>query len=144
MTELIPYDPGSLPNKKAPSPGEEIFIHLGGLPPAKKRGASLRNPTHPRYASFVALRKAAREAMNGRAWYFGDIGIELTIYGPNDIGASELTVFLGGVMDTLDGSSGRCFTYLPIVYEDDFQVSDARTRSKVADEFKYELIIRFL
>jgi hypothetical protein len=82
--------------------------------------------------------------MKGRAWYFGDIGLELTIYGPKHIGASELTEFLGGVMDTLDGSSGRHFTYLPIVYEDDSQVSDARTRSRDLDEFKYDLKIRFL
>jgi len=47
-------------------------------------------------------------------------------------------------MDTLDGSSGVHFTYLPIVYEDDCQVSDGRTKFIRAESPRYELKVTFL
>ena len=144
MNRYLPYNPGNLPIKNSPFPGEEIFIELEGLPPCKKRGASLRNPKHPRYDAFVALRSAATKAMNGRAWYFGAVGIDLILYDNEEIDWWQQNDYLGGIMDTLDGSSGHHFTYLPIVYEDDCQVSDTRTEFILSDKPRYELRVRFL
>jgi hypothetical protein len=144
MSKYLPYDPGSLPTKKSLSPGEELHIQLDGLPPIKKQGMSLRNPKNPRYDAFVALREAATKAMNGRAWYFGPVALDLTIYDKNKLDSWGLNDYMGGIMDTLDGSSGIHFTYLPIVFEDDCQVSDGRARFIRADSPKYELKITFL
>ena len=120
MTDtVLPYDPGSLPTRPAPLPGEMLVLEVSGLPPHKDRSRSIRNPTHPRYQSFVDLRRAAAREMNGRAWFRGPVGLTLEIRSH----ASELEYsvidYVGGIMDTLDGSHGRMFTYLPIVYEDD-------------------------
>jgi len=76
---ILPYDPGVLPSLPAPSAGERIAFRVDGLPPYKDVSQSIRNVTHPRYASFVALRNAAIASMNGRAWYFGPIKLDLTL-----------------------------------------------------------------
>jgi len=144
MNKFLTYDPGALPTREAPVPGEEIFVQLAGLPPAKKRGASLRNPTHPRYEAFVALRNAAARAMEGRGWYFGPIGLNLVVYDDVSIDWFGLNEYLGGVMDSLDGSSGQRFTYLPVVYEDDCQVTDTRVAFKTAKKPSYDLTVTFL
>jgi len=60
--------------------------------------------------------------MAGRAWSFGPIEQRVTLSGPRDLSRWTLVDYMGGIMDTLDGSSGRTFTYLPIVFEDDCQV----------------------
>lgn len=67
----LPYDPGVIPSKSAPSPGDTITIEAEGLPPYKDISRSIRNITHPRYDAFVALRKAATVAMNGRGLLHG-------------------------------------------------------------------------
>ncbi len=46
----------------------------------------------------------------------------MTLFGPSGGDYSSSSEYLGGVLDTLDGSSGVTFTYLPIVFEDDSQV----------------------
>jgi hypothetical protein len=50
------------------------------LPPIKKARISLRNPKNPRYDSFVKLREAASKAMKGRAWYFGAVSLDVSIF----------------------------------------------------------------
>ena len=47
-------------------------------------------------------------------------------------------------MDTLDGSSGFTFTYLPIVFEDDCQVSLGRSMWLPASFINYTVVIGFL
>jgi len=141
---ILLYNPGVLPSKPGPANGEELNLCIEGLPPIKKRGISLRNPSNPRYAAFVALRAAATEAMHGRAWYFGPIRLELVIYGTREMDRWKLIEYVGGIMDTLDRSSGRQFTYLPVAYEDDCQVCDASSRFEYADEPRYELKVQFL
>ena len=52
--------------------------------------------------------------------------------------------YVGGVMDTLDGSHGVEFTYLPIVYEDDCQVAAGMSRFVEDESIWYEVSIVFL
>jgi len=51
--------------------------------------------------------------------------------------------YLGGIMDTLDGSHGEPFTYLPICFQDDCQVISVRWEVADSQEPYYELIVRF-
>ena len=108
---FLPYDPGVLPAAPAPAKGERLVIEVAGLPPYKEIRRSIRNTTHPRYDSFVALRTAAAQAMAGRAWYFEAIGLDLTLYAPRLHDGCSVSDYLSGIMDTLDGSSGPTFTY---------------------------------
>lgn len=83
--------------------------------------------------------------MAGRCWYFGRIQLDLRIYGAYPPDGPCLNDYLGGVFDTLDGSSGSSFTYLPIVYEDDRQVFRSESSWIEHDgEHYYEVAVKFL
>lgn len=82
--------------------------------------------------------------MDGRAWYFGPVKLDLIIRSPQKMKYWEIIEYVGGIMDTLDGSSGVHFTYLPIVYEDDCQVAIGDSRHELADQESYEIEITFL
>lgn len=140
---LLPYDPGLLPTKPAPSKGESLLLEIPGLPPIKTISQSIRNQRHPHFLSFQTLRKAATVAMAGRAWYFGAIAIDMTIFSPTRLERWGLNDYLGGIMDTLDGSSGQTFTYLPIVYQDDCQVCNATSKWIERPQRSYRLKILF-
>src|SRR6476620_599631 len=114
---VLPYDPGRLPRLPAPAAGEVLKIAVEGYPPYKDINQSIRNRNHPHHADFKALRNAAYTAMAGRAWTFGPVGLDLTVYAPGLPPRCSLLDYMGGVMDTLDGSSGYTFTFLPIMYE---------------------------
>lgn len=141
---ILPYNPGVLPTLPTPKKGEQLSVEVIGLPPYKEIRHSIRNVTHPRYDAFVALRKAATDAMAGRAWCFGAVGIDLTIYAPQLHEGYSVIDYVAGVMDTLGGSCGSTFTYLPIVYQDDCQVARTNSRFEQADEERYCLVITFL
>ena len=143
MTGYLPYDPGILPTKKGPNPGDQITINVNGLPPQKKRWISLRNPKNPRYDAFVSLRNAATKAMNGRAWYFGPIGIDFIFYVKEYFTVDEYISYVGGIADTLCGGCGVHFTYLPIVYEDDCQICESNMKQIVSNSQGYSLLIKF-
>lgn len=81
--------------------------------------------------------------MRGRAWYFGAIGLELTIFAARRE-RYRLVDYLAGVMDSLDGSAGQSFTFLPIVFEDDCQVVDGKSTFKLARRHGYRLVVNFL
>jgi len=82
--------------------------------------------------------------MAGRCWYFGRIHLDLRIYGPLRPDGPHLNDYLGGVFDTLDGSSGLYFTYLPIVYEDDRQIFQSKSSwVEQGGENFYEVIVKF-
>lgn len=51
---------------------------------------------------------------------------------------------MGGIADTLDGSHGCEFTYLPIVYQDDCQVVESESKFIVSNETRYVLEVIFL
>ena len=80
--------------------------------------------------------------MGGRAWVFGPVAVSITLFGPSNGGAS-LVDYMGGVMDTLDGSSGLTFTYLPIVFEDDCQVvqSDVKMQDHPTSKYIVEVTV---
>jgi len=141
LSLLFP-DPGPLPKLPAPKAGQRVVIEVSGQPPYKDTRASIRNPKHRFYQRFVDLRRVAIASMAGRAWYSGPIGFELVLYAP----AMERTLgeFAGGIADTLDGSHGFSFTYLPIVYQDDCQIESMNLEHAFAKEPHYRLIIRFL
>jgi len=142
--QLQPYDPGQLPTREAPSPGECITIELDGLPPYKDTSRSIRNTTHPRYAAFTSLRAAASAAMAGRACYRGPVRLCVVLRAKKLHPRRTLLDYIAGVMDTLGGSHGPTFTYLPIVYEDDCQVSISDSRVISADRPSYRIDICFL
>ena len=143
MPPVLPYDPGTLPTRPAPKPGEYLQIEVEGLPPVKDRNRSIRNRTHPLHSRFLKLRSAAAAAMGGRAWVFGRVRIQLTVRSLENQEEYWLSDYLGGIMDTLDGSSGRSFTFLPIVYEDDCQVRGSDTWWEESSEPSYSLRILF-
>lgn len=143
MSNFLPYDPGLLPTRVAPAQGETLVIEIPGLPPIKTFSQSIRNQKHPQHPRFVTLREAATEAMAGRAWYLGPVGLDLTVFGPGCLDRWNLNDYVGGIMDTLDGSSGQTFTYLPIVFEDDCQVCRLKARWLERSETSYRVQVLF-
>jgi hypothetical protein len=141
---VLPYDPGPLPTLPAPAQGEVLELAVDGYPPFKDVKQSIRNRKHPCHADFKTLRNAAIKAMAGRAWYFGPVGLDLTLYAPSLPRNRNLLDYVGGVMDTLDGSSGCTFTFLPVVYEDDCQVALGNMQLIESKDVRYTLKITFL
>lgn len=144
MTFKLFPDPGKIPIFPPPEPGERLFLNLPDLPPKKERHRSCRNPKHPHYDRFVRLREASTEAMAGRQWFSGAVGLKLVINHPSHLHWEILNQYLGGIMDTLDGSHGAHFTYLPIAYQDDAQVAFTSKSYQIASESSYSLEISFL
>ena len=143
MSILLPYNPGLLPNKPAPKPGESILIEVAGLPPVKDIKLSIRNKKHKFHQRFTSLRNSATKAMDGRAWTFDEVDINLVIRSPEKPTIQGHSEFLGGIFDTLDGSSGFTFTYLPIVFEDNSQVSSCNLNWERSYESSYSVHIIF-
>jgi hypothetical protein len=140
MMKLFP-DPGVLPKYPEPKIGEKIIIEVAGEPPIKDYHFSIRNPKHRKYDSFLRLRKKAIKAMNGRKWSEGYIKMNFTFFSPKL--DRSLNDYAGGIADTLDGSHGPSFTYLPIVYQDDCQICMGEfqhIKSKIT-KYKIEIII---
>ena len=144
MNRFMPYDPGVLPSAPSPLGGETITFCVEGLPPYKDEHFSIRNNRHKIHSRFVVLRKVAINAMAGRAPYLGALRMDFVMYATELEKNRTLTDYMGGIMDTLDGSHGVEFTYLPIVYEDDCQVCDGETKFKQNSKTYYEITIRFL
>lgn len=140
----MPYDPGAIPSAPSPLGGEMILFQVEGLPPYKDEHFSMRNNRHKIHSRFVILRKAAISAMAGRAPYRGALIMDLVMNAPELEENKTLTDYMSGIMDTLDGSHGVEFTYLPIVYEDDCQVCSGKTEFKQNSKTHYEITIRFL
>jgi hypothetical protein len=82
--------------------------------------------------------------MSGRAWFRGPVGLVLEIGSRDSEFPYSLIEYVGGIMDTLDGSHGMTFTYLPIVYEDDCQITILGTNVVSATGTSYRLELRFL
>jgi len=80
--------------------------------------------------------------MNRRKWYDGPVRLVFTYYSVSL--KRTLIDYLGGIFDTLDGSHGLTFTYLPIVFQDDCQVCDAKSRFVQARETSYTVEVTFL
>jgi len=141
MVKLSP-DPGALPSLPSPREGETIRLTIDGEPPHKDVHFSIRNLKHRRYESFSKLRNAAIDAMKGRRWYDGPVQLDITLFAPTL--QKNLIDYMGGIMDTLDGSHGATYTYLPVAYQDDCQVVTGQTKFVKSKETKYQLTITFL
>jgi hypothetical protein len=135
-------DPGPLPNRAAPLASERIAFEVTGLPPDKDLHFSIRNPRHKRHQHFRDLRTAAIVAMSGRARYLGPIELNVVISAPSlDM---SLLDYMSGIMDTLDGSHGPSFTYLPIVYQDDCQIVSSKFGFRKSQNTSYHVEVVFL
>jgi hypothetical protein len=121
-----------------------VEFHLPGLPPYKDLRFSIRNPRHHHYKRFRDLRAKATYAMAGRAWSHGAVELEVEVHAPTLEGGRTMVDYIAGILDTLDGSHGTEFTYLPIAFNDDAQVSKTDARF-FAEEHEYYLVrLRFL
>jgi hypothetical protein len=74
--------------------------------------------------------------MASRRWWTGAVELDLMIHTNRDLDL-DLYLYLGGVYDTLDGSHGPSFTFLPILYQDDGQICNSRTCSHLASTNYY-------
>lgn len=81
--------------------------------------------------------------MAGRKWYDGPVGLALTYWAPDPPGVFDHQ-YIGGIMDTLGGSHGPTFIYLPIVYLDDCQVSEISARPRSGPTVRYEIEVQFM
>lgn len=144
MTHFLPYNPGIIPSRPSPHKGEILQITVSGLPPYKDRHFSLRNSRHKIHERFKELRYKAIKAMTGRAPYRGPVKLEVFMYAFNFEKGKALVDYVGGVMDTLDGSHGTEFTYLPIVYEDDCQIYSSSSQVIQSSDEHYEIKITFM
>jgi len=141
---LLPYYPGRLPNKPAPKPGESMHFTVPGLPPYKDRHFSIRNSRHRIHQRFLDLRLVAAKAMLGKAPYRGPIRLDFAMRAPTLEARRNLNDYLGGVMDSLGGSHGFSFTFLPIIYEDDCQIYSGYNRWIPARQPSYGIRVCFL
>jgi len=142
--ELLGYDPGRVPTRPSPNKGETITIAVKGLPPYKDQHFSIRNKRHKAHDRFRLLRKAAFSMMAGRACYPGPMKMEIDIHAPPDVLDKTLSDYLSGTADTLDGSAGPSFTFLPIVYQDDCQLAALSTQLIEDDTTRYTVRCTFL
>lgn len=82
--------------------------------------------------------------MAGRAWYSGPVELEIIVKAPDLPGDRTILAYGDGITDTIDGSHGPGFTYLPIVLEDDCQVVAFRILQWVrAPRERYSVTIWF-
>ena len=136
-------NPGPLPTKPPPASGQSVLMTVLGLPPYKDRHSSIRNVNSPQREAFLALRTAASEAMSGRRWYDGPIALDFVLRAPQ-LPPKKLTDYLSGIFDTLDGSHGPSFTYLPVLYNDDSQVCECKVGFEQATDVSYVVRCGFL
>jgi hypothetical protein len=137
-------DPGPLPTKTPPKRGEKIRFNVEGLPPFKDFRSSIRNPKHRHYDRFTKLRSGAIKAMRGRSWYNGPVALRVVVYSAELDEGKRAYEYLSGVADSLDGSHGMCFTYLPIIYQDDCQMSTCIASQRDSQKPFYEVEVEFL
>ena len=68
----------------------------------------------------------------------------LYMYAPELEENRKLLDYAAGIEDTLDGSSGSTFTYLPIIFEDDCQICNDKMRFVKSNQIKYKLSFEML
>lgn len=136
--------PGRLPIKPEPRLKDRITLRVEGLPPYKDFKTSIRNPRSRLHDRFLQLRESATKAMNGRKWSDRAVSLALLIYGPSLENGKNTIEYVGGIMDSLGGSHGQYFTYLPIVYQDDVQVHLLTRHFRKSVKTHYVVRIQFL
>lgn len=120
----------------------KIKIHVVGIPPHKDISRSIRNKNHPHHNRFLELRKAAQKAMRKWKYYMGPV--EIKMHYVRHKGDKSIFDYAGGICDTLDGSHGFNFHWLPIVFLDDCQVVKIKMTQEKGERDEYFLEINFL
>ena len=83
--------------------------------------------------------------MDGRAWTSQQIRLHTRITAPAALRERHTALgFVSGIMDSLDGSHGRSFTFLPVVYEDDCLVNGFCVQWTDHSNPAYEIDVEFL
>lgn len=82
--------------------------------------------------------------MNGRQWVNGAVSMRVSVYSQGLEKGISFIDYIGGIMDTLDGSHGVHFTYLPIVYQDDCQVCEMSWQLRSSADCRYSVEVRVL
>lgn len=136
---FLSYNPGVLPTQPAIISGKVVEFEVYGYPPYKNEHFSIRNIKHKDHHRFVNLRDAGTEAMKGRAWTHSPIRMDFTLYAPSLEKGKVLIDYAAGIEDTLDGSGGFTFTYLPVIFEDDCQICHVSMRFVHSKEVRYHL-----
>lgn len=81
--------------------------------------------------------------MKGQRWTDNSVSLRISIYAPTLEKGKGAIDYVGGIMDTLGGSHGQSFTYLPIVYQDDAQVNVLTHRFHESAKAYYVIKIEF-
>lgn len=140
-----PFYPSALPTLPSPAAGDSISFRVDGVPPYKDTSFSIRNRSSPQHQQFLRLRAAAAIAMNGRAWTSQAVNLTARIRASAALRERHTALrFFSGIMDTLDGSHGQTFTFLPVVYEDDCQVVGGGVKWTDHPSAEYEIDVEFL
>jgi hypothetical protein len=74
----------------------------------------------------------------------GPVRMEFILSAPSFEPGKVLLDYVSGIEDTVDGSSGYTFTYLPIVIEDDCQICECEVRLVVSEEASYRVVFTVL
>ena len=141
---LPPPHPGVLPTKPTPNIGHYLTFKVAGLPPYKDFKTSIRNSHNKNHDRFLRLREAATKAMRGRRWSDHAISLTLSIFAPSLEKRMTPIDYMSGIFDTLGGSHGQHFTYLPIVYQDDVQAHLGECTFHESTRTYYVIKIQFL
>ncbi len=136
--------PGALPTKPTPKIGHRLNFKVSGLPPYKDFKTSIRNSHNKNHDRFLRLREAATKAMRGHMWSDRAVSLTLSVFAPALEKETGLIDYVAGIADTLGGSHGQNFTYLPIVYQDDVQLHLGRHRFHESSTTYYIVGIQFL
>jgi hypothetical protein len=119
-----------------------MTIKVKGIPPHKGAHFSIRNPKHANHDRFTLLRKKANEAMGKMPYSSGPIGV--TIRYQRQLGSRPSADYVSGIFDTLGGSHGMQFHWMPIVYLDDNQIRTVNYHETDGAFDYYEIDIEFL
>jgi hypothetical protein len=82
--------------------------------------------------------------MRGRRWSDLAISLTLSIFAPSLEKGMDVIDYVSGVCDTLGGSHGQTFTYLPIIYQDDVQANLGKYQFHEGPKTYYVIKIQFL
>jgi hypothetical protein len=136
---ILPYDPGALPTRPAPLKGDVIRIEVQGLPPPKTISA-VDPQCKPSNAHIIHGTETCCDCRDGRS----RLGFRSSRAEYYAVWSVDSGLYMGGVMDTLDSSSGTTFTYLPIVFEDDCQVVQSEVKRQDYPTNKYIIEVTIL
>jgi len=120
----------------------KIKFIVEGIPPYKDFSRSIRNYQHPDHDRFLKLRKTAKVAMKNREYHRGPVAIKFHYIRKE--GKRKIWEYLSGILDSLGGSHGFTFHWVPIVFLDDCQIQKIHISQETGKRDRYLLEIIFL